>query len=124
MTHWFAAILVLGTKVGTGWDDDPLLDCQVRLLESSTAEDAYQRALEIGKAEESVYKNADGEDVEWWFLGLHDLSQLDAPPTSGTEVYSWITRDPDAFQVVPKDRLTVFWVAANADKTVSELLDE
>jgi hypothetical protein len=56
--------------------------------------------------------------------GLHDLTQLDDSPASGAEVYSWWTYDPDAFVVVPKDSLTVFWVAANSHKTVGELLDE
>jgi hypothetical protein len=124
MIHWFAAVLVIRSRVGAGWDDDPLLDCQLRLLESPTAEDAYRRALELGKAEEHVYQNQDGEDVQWEFLGLHDLRQLDDPPASGTEVYSWMTRDPDTFQVVPKDRLTAFWVAGNSDKNPSELLEE
>ena len=124
MSHWFAAVLVLRSSVGAGWDDDPLLDCQVRLLECPTAEDAYRRALELGTAEECAYQNQDGEDVRWQFLGLHDLTQLDDAPASGAEVYSWRTRDPDAFVVVPKDSLTVFWVAANSHKTVRELLDE
>jgi hypothetical protein len=124
MTHWFAAVLVVRSKVGAGCHDDPLLDCQVRLLASPTAEDAYRRALELGKAEEHVYQNQDGEDVRWEFLGLHDLRELDHPPVSDMEVYSWMTRDPDAFQVMPKDRLTVFWVAANSKKTAADLLDE
>ena len=44
-----------------------------------------------------MYQNQDGEDVQWQFLGLHDLTQLDDSRASGAEVYSWspqLMRDP------------------------------
>ena len=123
MSRWFAAVLVVRSRIQPGWDDDPLFDCQVRLLEAPTPEVAYENALALGKQEECAYKNEEGNDVQWEFLGLHDLAELDEAPKSGGEVYSWLTRQADAFIVVPKERLTVFWLAANADRRAADLLE-
>jgi hypothetical protein len=123
MTRWFAAVVVLQSQVGSGWDDEPLLDHQVRLIDAPSAEAAYDQALQLGKQEEHEYRNADGERVRWQFLGLEDLVELLGPPVSGGEIYSWSSTRSDDEPIVPKNQLTVFWLAANAHKRASDLLE-
>jgi hypothetical protein len=121
---WFTAVLVVRSRVGDGADDAPLLDYQVRLLRAADAEAAYERALALGAAEALSYQNADGVTVKWEFTGLHDLAELaETEMTDGVEVYSWRARAPIEGAVVAKERLTVFWSAANALRTARELLD-
>ena len=52
ITHWFAAVLVIRSSVGAGWDDDLSWTARYVFSEAPTAEDAYQRAWSLGKAEE------------------------------------------------------------------------
>ena len=120
---WFIAVLVLQSRVGT-WDDDPLVDHQVRLVRAVDAEAAYRRALELGRDEEAEYQNDDGERVAWEFLGLSSLDRLDEDPVDGLEVHSWRTRGGGAQFVLPKHRLEVFDEPASGHKTAREILDE
>ena len=120
---WFIAVLVLQSRVGT-WDDDPLVDHQVRIVRAADAEGAYRRALELGRGEETEYKNEDGERVSWQFLGLSCLDRLHEDPVDGLEVYSWRTRGGGAQFVLPKDQLEVFWEPTVRSKTAREILDD
>ena len=76
--------------------------------------------MSLGAEEEHSYRNQDGDQVTWEFLGLHDLSELVEAPVDGAQVFSW--RASVAIQVVPKDQLTVFWSQANAQRRASDLL--
>jgi hypothetical protein len=120
---WYVAVLVVRSRVGNDADAVPLLDRQVRLLRAPDADSAYQRALALGAAEALSYQNAAGETVTWEFAGLHDLAEVpETELTDGVEVYSWRTRGHIDDAVVPKERLTVFWSAANAHHTARDLL--
>jgi hypothetical protein len=122
---WYAAVLVIRSRVGVTTDSAPLLDHQVRLLRARDAENAYERALALGADETHSYSNSDGETVTWEFAGLHDLTALlDDDLSDGVEVYSWRTRDRIDDAVRRKEQLTVFWSAANADRTARQLLDD
>lgn len=123
MPSWFAAVLLVRSRAELGWDDDPIVDCQVRLIRANTAEMAYEQALALGRAEEHSYRNDRGETVRWEFLGLHDLVEIGGEPGDGVEVYSWLAALGGAPAVVAKEELTVFWKEANAEKRVSDLLD-
>ncbi len=121
--RWYTAVLVISSEVvPRDSDATPLLDLQYRLVHAATDEDAYQRALEIGSREAHSYPNAAGDDVSWVFKGLHDLIELDAAPTGGTEVYSRRVRGDAAAFVLPKARLSCFFVDAHASQKAAELL--
>ena len=123
--QWFVAVLVLRSRVGEGWQqDEPFLDHQVRLLRAASAEVAYARAQALGAEEEHSYENADGAVVRWEFLGLADLDRVNASSlVDGVEVYSWQRRGEGDEVVQPKERLTAFYVAANASRTARDLLE-
>jgi hypothetical protein len=106
---WYAAVLLLKAEVMAPNPGSPLIDHQVRLMRAADAETAYQRALFLGRAEEHEYENPYGEIVRWVFLGLHNLTLLDAATlTDGLEVYSWMARGDTGWTVTPKGELPVF----------------
>ena len=122
--QWYAAVLVVEARTGAAWDAEVLLDHQVRLIRAVDAEQAYARALALGAAQARSYRNPDGDEVVWRFAGLADLAELAEPHLAdGTEVYAWRSEGEAASAVVPKERLTVFWAAANDERKARELLD-
>ena len=124
-TRWYIAVLVVRSRINYDHKTAPLVDLQFRLIRAGSPEAAYTRALELGRLDEHSYKNADGETVTWDFVGLHDLHEVDDSELSdGVEVYSRIVREDPSLYVVPKERLTVFWVQANKHKTARELLED
>lgn len=122
--RWYAAVVVVRARIDDASQYDYLIDHQVRLLRASDAEAAYVRALELGKAAEHSYKNGDGETVRWEFVGLADLDEIQGTAIEdGLEVYSWRQRGQAQEAVVPKDKLAVFSLAANAERKVEDLLE-
>ena len=122
--RWFVAVLLLQSRVGD-WDDEPIVDHQVRVIDAVDAEAAYARALALGEAAEHSYKNREGQSVAWEFLGLSELDELGAgAPKDGDEIFSWRTGGPGRELVKHKRDLAVFASARNASKTAKELLEE
>jgi len=120
--RFFVAVLVLQSRVGD-WDDQPIVDHQVRIIEAPNASSAYTRALKLGASENQTYRNRDGESVTWEFLGLSELDSLEQPQIrDGGEVFSWRTHGPGRDFVLEKNQLAVF--APKSTKTAGELLDE
>ena len=123
--RWFSAVLILKSRVASELPDRSLADIQYRILRAPDAEAAYVRALAIGRSEEHSYQNSEGREVSWSFIGLRDLRELpDGQPSDGSEVYSQIAHSDPKELVVPKERLTVFWLEANEDRTVEDLLED
>ncbi len=121
---WYVAVLVVECRVDDGLSDDPLVDLQYRLVRASNHEAAYRRALELGRKERVSYKNADGANVRWRFVGLNDLCELlDSRLRHGVEVYSMLREVASKQFVRRKKELTVFWHHANRHKTAAEILD-
>jgi hypothetical protein len=105
---WFAAVLLLSSEVRDASGEIPLVDHQVRLIHAVDAEDAYQRARELGEAAQHAYLNEAGETVSWHFVGVYQLQELADPPAHGTEVYSWFNREGERVRVPGKAELDVF----------------
>jgi hypothetical protein len=122
---WYLAVLVVASSVDDGCQTSPLIDLQYKLLQAADAEGAYRRALELGAAEAHSYKNADGAEVSWEFLGLNELCELlETDLYDGVEVFSSLRRGAPEQLLCPKEKLTVFWIDANQHKTAEELLAE
>ena len=123
-TAWYAAVLVLQSEVYSPSPDLPLFDHQIRLVRADNAEAAYERALFIGKSEEQAYTNPIGQEVRWRFLGLHDLVELtELSEFDSAEIYSFRVSAGRQFGVVPKEKLTVFWLEKLPDRPVNEWFD-
>ena len=120
--RWYAAVLLLGSEVQSPSADESPVDHQVRLIAAADSEAAYQRALSLGKSEEHSYENAFGQIVRWRFLGLHDLVEFLAPPSEGSEVFSFMASKGTAWLPLPKEKLTVFRLATERETPTDELI--
>jgi hypothetical protein len=86
-------------------------DEQIRLILAQDAEIAYQKALQIGKGEEEIYENAEGELVRWDFIGVISLSRIEGDVIEdGIEIASHLfDHDHPESLIPPKDQLDVFY---------------
>ena len=107
---WFMAVIVRGAHVDGILDDERIGDLLYRLVEATDAEQAYARALELGRAAVDEYDDEDGTHVTLAFLGLADLTEIGPGPLEhGTEVYSQLLHNkPSEMVVGEKEELTVF----------------
>ena len=122
--HWYVAEFIVRCRVGKASKRKTLYDRQIKVLRASTDEAAYERALELGRAEDHSYKNSAGEKVAWEFLGLGNLELLrEATITDGTEIHSRLERGNPKSEVRRKRDLTVFWADRNKHTTAGELLN-
>jgi hypothetical protein len=60
----------------------------VFLIRASEFRTAFERALEIGRSHEEVYRNPDGQRVAWHLKEIMSLDVIRAPDLDGAEVYS------------------------------------
>ena len=120
---WYVATLVVASFVEGKRNGKQLFDRQVRIIRAVSNEEAYQKALLLGKGESASYRNPQGEKVSWRFVGLEDLRQLlNDNLNDGTEVISWLDRGDPKRCVRSKQKLGIFWYEANKTKTAGELL--
>ena len=123
MGRWYVAVLVLECRVG----DHPTgtADVQIRLVAADSHEEAYEKALFLGRRAEQTYSNADGEQVTWLFKGLHALDEAFAQElTDGAEIWGFTTSRSANSLVAEKAKLAFFWFEANRDRKASELLGD
>jgi hypothetical protein len=115
---WYVAEVIVRCRAGKASKRRTLYDRQIKVLRAATDELAYERALELGRAENHSYKNSAGEKVSWEFLGLGNLEELlEKTISDGTEIHSRLERGNPKSQVRRKRDLTVFWAARNKHRT-------
>jgi hypothetical protein len=118
---WYSARIIMKCIVGKEMSNY-LFDEQIRLIEANTPEDAYEKALAIGRNEESEYENLEKEKVKWIFEGLYDLDIV-GELVDGVEIISKRFRcDSSTNLIVPKDQLAIFFCLNNADKSAKAIL--
>jgi hypothetical protein len=121
---WYVAEIIVRCRVGRLSKGKTLYDCQIKVVRAWTDEMAYERALELGKAENHFYKNSVGEKVCWEFLGLGNLESLHENKISdGTEIHSRLQRGNPKSEIRRKRDLTIFWAERNKHETAGELLN-
>ena len=123
---WFMAVIVRGAHVDGILDDERIGDLLYRLVEATDAEQAYARALELGRATVDEYDDEDGTRVTLASLGLADLTEIGPGPLAhGTEVYSQLLHNkPSEMVVGEKEELTVFEPEDEEREDDSDDLDE
>lgn len=72
--EWYLAELVVKITVA----DDPrnVVHQNLVLIRADSAEEAYEKAIQLGKKEEISYKNPEGKDVHFRFEGVSDLVDI------------------------------------------------
>lgn len=82
--RWFLAELVEETRVEGSKRN--VVHINYILIEAGTPEIAYQKALALGKAAGSRYKNVHGKEVTTRFLGLRNLDVIHDELKHGCEI--------------------------------------
>ena len=95
--------------------DHPTCDEQIRAIRAPNGEIAYEKALDIGRHQETSYQNMYGQTVTWEFVGLDDLDELDNTMHDGVEIRSRLFghRTPSSL-VRAKANLSVFAAESNS----------
>jgi hypothetical protein len=115
--RWFLADFVVEFRI----EDDPRNAVHVTtvLIRADSAEEAYSRALELGRGEYHRYRNDDGKVVEARFRGLGDLQPIREELEHGAElVYTEkVGLSPEAVLglVRPKAELSAFREPSRSD---------
>ena len=108
--EWFIADLVVEYIIGD--ETDRSVDINIVLVEAHTAEEAYVKALELGKDYEDTYTNTDGVPVEVRFIGLRELNVIHDKLEHGAELTyespEELSKDEIRALVKPKQRLAIF----------------
>jgi hypothetical protein len=121
---WYVAELIVQCRVGKKPKRRTLYDRQVKVFRAATNKAAYERALDLGRAENTKYKNSAGDTVFWRFLGLANLDTLSENRISdGTEIYSRLEHGNPEIEVCPKRSLSVFLAERNKHRIARELLN-
>jgi hypothetical protein len=100
-TTWYVATLIMRCRVNGDETGPWTCDEQIRLLQASDEETAYQKALALGKDEEHAYANTYDQTVSWEFVGLAGLDEvLDQSLHDGCEIRSRLFTDPDPTHLI------------------------
>jgi len=123
---WYVVTQIMASRVEN--HDEKLISCfeQIHLIKAKDGQAAYEKSLELGKSQEHSYKNQEGNDVYWEFVGLSNLEEiLDVKIKDGTEIRSryLIVEDPNLL-VRDKKGLTIFISEEIRYKTAEEILNE
>ena len=101
--NWYLSIIVLSSALPDGEEAIVLL---YKLIYAKDHETAFKLAEDLGVQEE---RNWDGDNCEWKYKGLANLTQIDDKKLShGTEVYMCLEEGDSNSYIRAKDELRVF----------------
>jgi len=107
---WYVAEVVM--KIVVAEDPRNVVHQNLVLISADAPEEAYVKALQIGKNSETSYENPDGKAVEITFEGLSDLDLIDEELEDGAELTFHYKVDVSEKQLQsilqPKDCLRAF----------------
>lgn len=107
---WYLAEIVMETKFDGDYDN--LVNNNLTLVRADSPEDAYEKALLLGKESELIYNNTDGEKVTVIFRGLRNLHVIYDEFEHGSEIlyekYEGISDEALAKMIRPKEQLNIF----------------
>ncbi len=92
--NWYVTKLVYQIICGSG-NHTPQFDEQLRLIHAGNEDEAFEKAMQAGQAEEEVFCNNKNELVQWQFINVAELYKL-SKLIDGAEIYSRITEVDDA----------------------------
>jgi hypothetical protein len=95
--NWYLSKIIFQIICGEG-QHTPQFDEQLRLISATDAEDAFDKAMNIGEREQDGFFNHEQKLVRWKFINVAELYKLSGM-LDGAEVYSRIqeTDDPDKY---------------------------
>jgi hypothetical protein len=84
--NWYIVKLVFSIDRELG-DNRAQFDEQIRLVNAKNSSDAYFKARNLGKKEESAFSTDKNETVKWRFIDVPEISLL-GELKDGVELYS------------------------------------
>jgi hypothetical protein len=113
---WYSAAILL--RFETEEEDEANLNRRClawenyHIIKAETPDEAYEKALKLGKSYENKYKNTEGERVKWIFEGLTMLVPIYEELHDGAEI-GWTEHENKAVKTIKafvksKDELEVF----------------
>ena len=86
--NWFVAKLVFHLRTKQHSENTQFEESH-RLIQASSAAEAFHIARSMGASEDSTFLNAHGHHTHWHFVDVADVRSLDSLE-SGTEVFSQV----------------------------------
>ena len=83
-TEWFLAELVM--KITVAEDPRNVVHQNLVLIRANSADEAYEKAVQVGKKEEISYDNPAGKAVHFHFEGVSDLIEIMGELEDGEEM--------------------------------------
>jgi hypothetical protein len=117
-SKWYLAWLVEEITV----EDDPrnIVHTNLMLVRADSPDEAYERAIDLGKQAEISYENPDGKSVVCAFRGIRDMNVIHDELEHGAELnYEekvGVTNDDIERLLTPRERLTIFRPDDNSPK--------
>jgi hypothetical protein len=90
---WFLAKIVFRIICGDG-DHAAQFDEQLRLINAYNKQQAFDKAVELGRSEEDSFYNIHRQPVHWEFVNVSELYHMEEL-LDGAEIYSKIKEVPD-----------------------------
>jgi hypothetical protein len=91
--NWYLTKIVYQIVCGKG-NHTAQFDEQLRLIEADNEDQAFDKAVQIGRAESETFTNDREELVQWKFVNVADLYRLSSL-VDGAELYSRIQEAED-----------------------------
>jgi hypothetical protein len=99
---WFSASLFF-SSIPRGQTDPILWEDSVALLRAPSPSEAERMAAALGVEREHAYRNANGEMVEWKFVRVQSVFEIEADElVSGMEVFSRYLKPAEAESLLTK----------------------
>lgn len=92
--NWYLSKMVFRIICGDG-NHTAQFDEQLRLIAAKSKEEAFHKAQTLGAKEEEIFFNQEQQLVQWKFISISELYQLNAL-IDGAEIYSRIDEKDNA----------------------------
>ena len=92
--NWYLSKIIYRIICGDG-DHTPQFDEQLRLINAVDEEEAFHKAVTIGEREQDGFYNHEQKLVQWKFINVEELYQLDEM-IDGAELFSRIHEPANA----------------------------
>ncbi len=107
---WYLAWLV--EEITVEGDPRNIVHTNLMLVRADSPDEAYERAIEIGKQSDMAYENADGKTVSCAFRGIRDMNVIHEDLEHGAELNYveklGVSNDDIDRMLRPKEQLTIF----------------
>ena len=96
--NWYLAKMVFNIDIENGKHNSQF-DEQLRMIKAENADEAFFKARAIGRREEQVFMNTKQKEVNWKFIDVSEIQQLQEFK-DGSEIYSTTHETEEASEYI------------------------